>query len=416
MAKCNDCELCTQGLLGALHKATSGGPPALSTLPAAAAAPFKQKCGRCLHTLAEHQAFKVQIAVLVAQQATAQVASPAPVPQAPPSPPRSHCEHCGATFPEADRCPECGARAVAIQVPVAPAFSLPPPSSVTPAPSAAAKVAAFVVAPGALLATSAAALSKGDVPWHKRLIVVIPALVFFAPAGIALAWIHRLWRQRTRILVSIASAAFFSWAIVASQLDKRDKAKADKAAVAAKEKEALNRTREEATEQPRRAADEAKAKGDTEALAQVPPPTEIKTPPTPDAAVPPTPPKPEEIAKTLCGRAAFTSFKGGVLACVIEEDAFGDDGLRDYVIDGHTELADLAKGFDTLPELKSITILEFAIIVDERGNSKKVKVAEFKLSRATAKKINWDNVLWKNIPKVIDDSWMKSGVDYLIDG
>lgn len=76
MAKCNDCELCTQGVLAMLHKATEGGPSNLSMLPEAVAAPFKKKCVRCFHPQAEHQAFKVQISVLLFPSTTGGYQSP----------------------------------------------------------------------------------------------------------------------------------------------------------------------------------------------------------------------------------------------------------------------------------------------------------------------------------------------------
>lgn len=68
----------------------------------------------------------------------------------------------------------------------------------------------------------AAGTARGcdGVPWHKRMFVVIPALVFIAPLGISLIWMHRLWTNRTRVLVSIGAGIFFVLLMASSQADK----------------------------------------------------------------------------------------------------------------------------------------------------------------------------------------------------
>lgn len=41
--------------------------------------------------------------------------------------------------------------------------------------------------------------ARSGLPWYQQPVVVILALVFVAPLGIALLWWQRLWSERTRI-------------------------------------------------------------------------------------------------------------------------------------------------------------------------------------------------------------------------
>ncbi|MBP9086021.1 MAG: hypothetical protein KBG15_07880 [Kofleriaceae bacterium] len=171
----------------------SGG---LSMLPAAAAAPFKRKCPQCSHPMSDHESVKIQIQHLVAQQpqpvqpqvVVIQMASAAPA-----GPARSKCEHCGANFAEATTCPECGAKAILIPPTIA-----PPAAPVVVMPSVAASAPPIV-----------SGNTNVDEPWYKRQNVAIIALIFLPPLGIGLAWFNKFWSQRTRVMVSVASAIFF---------------------------------------------------------------------------------------------------------------------------------------------------------------------------------------------------------------
>lgn len=125
---------------------------------------------------------------------------------------------------------------------------------------------------------------------------------------------------------------------------------------------------------------------------------------------------PEELAKSLCGKEMkFQSYKGGVLTCVFDD---GEECAEANLctITGHSEMKSLVGGFEALEGLKAIVVVEFAQIADKSGNSNRTKVAEFKVSRAKAKKINWDNVLLKNLPGLFDSAWMKPGIPIYIDG
>ena len=59
-----------------------------------------------------------------------------------------------------------------------------------------------------------AADARRELPWHQQPAVVILALVVMTPLGIALMWLHKLWSQRTRVIVSVASALLFIVAFV----------------------------------------------------------------------------------------------------------------------------------------------------------------------------------------------------------
>lgn len=206
MSGCRDCERCTRSLVSKLgHAALAVGTGGLSLLPAAAAAPFKRSCPTCKHPLTDHEGVKVQIANLVAQQAqpvqqqviVVQVTTAS---QAQPGPARCRCEHCGATFAESPRCPECGARAIPIAS--EPASAPPPPITISTIPAVAMAPAATTVA--------------GPVPWHQQTLFVVLGLVFLAPLGIVLLWRNKLWTERTRVIVSVASTALFLVALVSS--------------------------------------------------------------------------------------------------------------------------------------------------------------------------------------------------------
>jgi hypothetical protein len=142
MAGCKDCEKCTKSFMGklatgALALSTGG----LSMLSAAVAAPFKRSCPQCGHSMSNHEAVKVQIANLVAQQAPQQapqivvVQVAAPAYQGPAAPARCRCDHCGATFTESAKCPECGAAAVLIPAQAAPPVAPPAVSVQIPQPT-----------------------------------------------------------------------------------------------------------------------------------------------------------------------------------------------------------------------------------------------------------------------------------------
>jgi hypothetical protein len=152
--------------------------------------------------------------------------------------------------------------------------------------------------------------------------------------------------------------------------------------------------------------------------ADPPPPEPIQPNGSTSEATPAAPAKvdPNEQAKSLCGKEMkFESYKGGVLTCVFDDGEECPEANL-CTISGHSELKSLVAGFDSMDALKMIVVIEFAQIADKAGNSNRTKVAEFKVSRAKAKKINWDNVLLKNIPSLIDSAWMKSGIPIFVDG
>lgn len=102
--------------------------------------------------------------------------------------------------------------------------------------------------------------------------------------------------------------------------------------------------------------------------------------------------------------------KGRLL--VTEESMGGTtfSNLQEVGVDGPNTLKNNAAQWFELPEVQSVTVVEFAKYTDVRGNEKRVKVGEFTVSRARAKTINWDNVEPLNVLKVIDRAWMAPGV------
>jgi hypothetical protein len=72
--------------------------------------------------------------------------------------------------------------------------------------------------------SAVAAHAPAELPWHQRPVVVILALMFLAPLGIALVWWHKFWSQRTRVIASVASAAIFITALASSSSNKQPRA------------------------------------------------------------------------------------------------------------------------------------------------------------------------------------------------
>lgn len=103
---------------------------------------------------------------------------------------------------------------------------------------------------------------RSTIPWPKRTIVVIVALVFLPPLGIGLAWWSKQRSQRTRIIASVASAVFMIAVLVSSHLDDKEKEKAKQADIDARNKKQEDQKRAEGEERQRqgeatRVADEA---------------------------------------------------------------------------------------------------------------------------------------------------------------
>lgn len=98
------------------------------------------------------------------------------------------------------------------------------------------------------------------------------------------------------------------------------------------------------------------------------------------------------------------------------EDGAPADRLGDITVTGHSTLKSNAALWFELPEVTSITVIEFAKYNDVRGNEKTIKVAEFTVSRAKAKGIKWENIRTENVLKVIDKAWVAPGVAVLVDG
>jgi hypothetical protein len=118
-------------------------------------------------------------------------------------------------------------------------------------------------------------------------------------------------------------------------------------------------------------------------------------------------------AEALCPGHKVESYNEGKLVLVADEAE--ESELSNVTVMGHAILRECAASAFAHPELKSITIKEFAMVNDSRGNPQRVKVAEFFLSSKKAKTINWENILLKNIPRAIDKAWDKPGTAYLID-
>ena len=240
--------------------------------------------------------------------------------------------------------------------------------------------------------------------FHEQPIAAIVALVFLGPLGIYLAWKYKHWSERTRMIASVAGGTIFVVALISSQLKKKDRAEAEAAA-------------KPATAEVAAKVEPAKPTSDKKPVAEAVAPVVPVAPNPPEAldTAPKTPASPEELAALACGQMEFKSYRGGVLTCELD-DGIDYDQANLYLITGHSELGDLVPAFDEIKTLKVIVVVEYASIADARGNSKKQKVAEFKISRARAKSINWANIRLNNIPKQIDSSWAKPGVPHLIDG
>ena len=95
----------------------------------------------------------------------------------------------------------------------------------------------------------------------------------------------------------------------------------------------------------------------------------------------------------------------------------GDAGdWKAVTIFAPSTLRQLARSvFPEVQEVKSITVVEFASAADLRGNSKREKIAEVSLSRATAKSLNLETVKMRNFPRLIDRAWQKPGLSFLVD-
>jgi hypothetical protein len=110
-----------------------------------------------------------------------------------------------------------------------------------------------------------------------------------------------------------------------------------------------------------------------------------------------------------------TTYKGGQLHIEID-DLGAEESASLVTIEGHSVLRDIApQAFGQIPSLKGITVTEFATINDARGNPHHKKVAEFYLSRATNKKINWERITLGKVLRVVDRAWRAPGVAYLAD-
>lgn len=136
-----------------------------------------------------------------------------------------------------------------------------------------------------------------------------------------------------------------------------------------------------------------------------------------------TPPAPEVAeAKKLQQEIDARRKREKVLTCdcelvkgrlVVTEESMGGftfSKLQEVGVDGPNTLKNNAAQWFELPEVQSITVIEYAKYTDVRGNEQRAKVGEFTVSRARAKSINWDNVEPLNVLKVIDRAWMAPGV------
>jgi tetratricopeptide (TPR) repeat protein len=108
--------------------------------------------------------------------------------------------------------------------------------------------------------------------------------------------------------------------------------------------------------------------------------------------------------------------KGRLVVTEGPEDGAPADRLGDITVTGHSTLKSNAALWFELPEVTSITVIEFAKYNDVRGNEKTIKAAEFTVSRAKAKGIKWENIRTENVLKVIDKAWVAPGVAVLVDG
>lgn len=119
--------------------------------------------------------------------------------------------------------------------------------------------------------------------------------------------------------------------------------------------------------------------------------------------------------EALVGAEKF-EFGGGALVVTHQTDtskyaAKENFELNEVFVDGHYALKNLAaSGFEQVPSLQSITVVEFATYHDVRGNERRSKVAEFMVTRKTAKSINWQSITGLNVLKVIDRQWAAPGI------
>lgn len=110
----------------------------------------------------------------------------------------------------------------------------------------------------------------------------------------------------------------------------------------------------------------------------------------------------------------YADIVGGKLVVTDENRSMA--GLKEVAVQGHLTLSNLAKeAFEDVPDLQSLTVVEYATYEDVRGNEKRTKVGEFMVTRTTAKGINWDNVRSGNLLKVINKAWVAPGVSIIVD-
>jgi hypothetical protein len=60
-------------------------------------------------------------------------------------------------------------------------------------------------------------------------------------------------------------------------------------------------------------------------------------------------------------------------------------------------------------DLDAVELAMELTFVDQRGNSSKQSAVRSSFTKANAAKINWKNVLTKNVPKIADDYWIHPG-------
>jgi len=235
-------------------------------------------------------------------------------------------------------------------------------------------------------------------------LAVVPLLLCCAPVGIGLLWYWKLWTRTLRLALTFVSVVLFIGGLAATASGRARKTETGlKTEVAAKVEDAGASTGTTPDKAPapdgpgKKESDEDKQTADQKAFQEI-----IDNPKTPQ----------DRITKLVfeTDSDASAEFKNGKLVVTKEH---GNEGEWNQVlISGHVLLMGLARGgFGAIPELKSITVVEYASVNDARGNeTPRTKIGEFTLSRAKAKGINWPRVKSENVPDIIDHSWMKRGL------
>jgi hypothetical protein len=128
--------------------------------------------------------------------------------------------------------------------------------------------------------------------------------------------------------------------------------------------------------------------------------------------------QPENVAKTVVhkvfGDKNSYDNKDSIVQLTFNKDngnlfiaVFAHDNLTEKMIKEGMWM-DVSNVLKSLKDNKDIKNISFNIVMplqDAYGNSSNETVMKLTFSESTRSKINWDNFLWSNIPKIAEDYW-----------